>query len=95
MLLAHPMSCGYGLNLQAGGHHCIWYTLPNWSLEVFQQANKRLHRQGQQYPVISHLLIVQGGVDQDVLASLQSKGDNQEALMQALKARIQKARSET
>lgn len=95
VLLAHPMSCGYGLNLQAGGHHCIWYTLPNWSLEVFQQANKRLHRQGQQYPVISHLLIVQGGVDQDVLASLQSKGDNQEALMQALKARIQKARSET
>lgn len=93
VLLAHPVSCGYGLNLQAGGHHCIWYTLPNWALEIFQQANKRLHRQGQKYPVISHLLITQGGVDQDVLASLQSKGDGQEALMQALKARIQKARS--
>lgn len=93
VLLAHPVSCGYGLNLQAGGHHCIWYTLPNWALEIFQQANKRLHRHGQKYPVISHLLITQGGVDQDVLASLQSKGDGQEALMQALKARIQKARS--
>ena len=92
ILLAHPVSCGYGLNLQAGGHHCIWYTLPNWALEVFQQANKRLHRQGQQYPVISHLLIVQGGVDQDVLASLQSKGDGQGALMQALKARIGRVR---
>lgn len=93
VLLAHPVSCGYGLNLQAGGHHCIWYTLPNWALEIFQQANKRLHRQGQKYPVISHLLITQGGVDQDVLASLQSKGDGQEALMQALKARITKARA--
>lgn len=93
VLLAHPVSCGYGLNLQAGGHHCIWYTLPNWALEIFQQANKRLHRQGQKYLVISHLLITQGGVDQDVLASLQSKGDGQEALMQALKARIQKAKS--
>ena len=94
VLLAHPVSCGYGLNLQAGGHHCIWYTLPNWALEIFQQANKRLHRQGQKYPVISHLLITQGGVDQDVLASLRSKGDGQEALMQALKARIQKVRQE-
>ena len=94
VLLAHPVSCGYGLNLQAGGHHCIWYTLPNWALEIFQQANKRLHRQGQKYPVISHLLITQGGVDQDVLASLQSKGDSQETLMQALKARIDRARKE-
>ena len=93
VLLAHPVSCGYGLNLQAGGHHCIWYTLPNWALEIFQQANKRLHRQGQKYPVISHMLIVQGGADQDVYASLQSKGDSQETLMQALKARITKARA--
>ena len=92
ILLAHPVSCGYGLNLQAGGHHCIWFTLPNWALEIFQQANKRLHRQGQQFPVISHLLITQGGVDEDVLASLQTKGDGQEELMQALKARIEQAK---
>ena len=94
VLLAHPVSCGYGLNLQAGGHHAIWYTLPNWALEVYQQANKRLHRQGQQYPVITHILAVQGGVDEDVLASLHGKEDTQEALMQALKARIDRVRKE-
>lgn len=92
VLLAHPVSCGYGLNLQAGGHHAIWYTLPNWALEVYQQANKRLHRQGQQYPVITHILAVQGGVDEDVLASLHGKEDTQEALMQALKARIDRVK---
>ena len=92
MLLAHPVSCGYGLNLQAGGHHAIWYTLPNWALEVYQQANKRLHRQGQQYPVITHILTVQGGMDEDVLESMHGKEDTQEALMQALKARIDRAR---
>lgn len=88
VLLANPASCGYGLNLQAGGHHIIWYTLPNWALEIYQQANKRLHRQGQPLPVISHVLLVQGGADEDVYAALQGKGDTQEALMNALKARI-------
>lgn len=88
ILLAHPASCGYGLNLQRGGHHAIWYTLPNWALEIFQQSNKRPHRQGQQYPVISHILLVQGGMDEDVMAALENKNDTQEALLQALKARI-------
>lgn len=92
VLLAHPASCAYGLNLQQGGHHEIWFGYPNWALELYQQANARLYRQGQQYPVISHLLVVQGGMDEDVVASLHSKGDTQEALMQALKARIEKAR---
>lgn len=89
ILLAHPASCAYGLNLQDGGHHVIWFGL-TWSLEQYLQANKRLHRQGQQHPVIIHSLVVQGGVDEDVIAALQSKGDTQEALMQALKARIEK-----
>lgn len=88
LLLAHPASCGYGLNLQKGGHHMIWFALPNWALEVYQQSCKRLHRQGQQFPVVSHLLVVQGGMDQAVAAALQEKGDAQEALMQALKAKI-------
>ena len=91
ILLAHPASCAYGLNLQKGGHHIIWFGL-TWSLEQYQQANKRLHRQGQQYPVIAHHLVVQESVDVDVMAALQAKGDTQEALMQALKARIEKAR---
>lgn len=92
VLLAHPASCAYGLNLQQGGHHEIWFGYPNWALELYQQANARLYRQGQQYPVISHLLVVQDGMDEDVVASLHSKGDTQDALMSALKARIEKAR---
>jgi len=89
ILLAHPASCAYGLNLQGGGHHIIWFGL-TWSLEQYQQANKRLHRQGQQHPVVAHHLVVQGGVDEDVISALHSKGDTQEELMQALKARIEK-----
>lgn len=92
VLLANPQSCGYGLNLQSGGHHVIWFTLPNWALEVYQQANKRLHRQGQQFPVISHILLVQGGMDRAVYAALQCKGDAQEQLLAALKARIRQAK---
>lgn len=94
LLLAHPASCGYGLNLQQGGHHAIWYGYPNWALEIYQQANKRLHRQGQRYPVIVHHLVVQGGMDEAVVAALHDKGDTQEALMQALKARIKKIKNE-
>lgn len=93
VLLAHPVSCGYGLNLQAGGHHAIWFGYPNWALEIYQQANKRLHRQGQKHPVICHHLVVQGGMDEDVIAALHDKGDTQESLMQALKARIERAKS--
>ena len=93
ILLAHPASCGYGLNLQDGGHHAIWYGYPNWALEIYQQANKRLHRQGQQYPVISHHLVVRGGMDEVVVGALHAKGDTQEALMEALKARIRQAKA--
>lgn len=92
VLLAHPASCAYGLNLQEGGHHAVWFGYPNWALELFQQANRRLYRQGQRYPVISHLLVVQGGMDEDMVAALHDKGDAQETLMRALRARIQKAR---
>ena len=89
ILLAHPASCGYGLNLQQGGHHAIWFGL-TWSLEQYEQANKRLHRQGQEHPVVIHHLIVQGGMDETVIEALKSKGDMQNALMAALKARISK-----
>ena len=91
MLLAQPASCGYGLNLQYGGHHVIWFGL-TWSLEEYQQANKRLHRQGQPYPVIVHRLITQRGTDEDVVRSLELKDGAQESLLQALKARIDKAK---
>lgn len=88
ILLAHPMSCGYGLNLQQGGHHAVWYGYPNWALELYQQANARLYRQGQQYPVICHHLVVQGGMDEAVVAALHDKGDAQDALMASLRVKI-------
>ena len=87
MLLAHPASCGYGLNLQQGGHHAIWFGL-TWSLEQYEQANKRLHRNGQEHPVVIHHLLVQGGMDETVREALKDKGDMQNALMAALKVRI-------
>lgn len=87
VLLAHPASCAYGLNLQEGGRHVIWYTL-TWSLELYQQANARLYRQGQTKPVIIHRLLVQGGADEDVAKALEGKDETQAALVEALKARI-------
>ena len=93
ILLAHPASCGYGLNLQDGGHHVIWFGL-TWSLEQYDQANRRLYRSGQRRPVMVHHLVVQGGMDEDVIAALQHKGDIQRALMEALKVRIKKAKED-
>lgn len=93
ILLAHPASAAYGLNLQEGGNHVIWFGL-NWSLELYQQANKRLHRQGQREKVIIHHLTVVGGMDEDVAAALEDKNGTQERLLQALKARIERAKSE-
>ena len=92
ILLAHPASAGYGLNLQQGGHHIIWFGL-NWSLELYEQANKRLHRQGQREAVIVHRLITQGTRDVDVAAALEGKSDVQNALLEALKARIKEIKS--
>lgn len=90
ILLAHPASCAYGLNLQYGGRHEIWFGYPNWALELYQQANARLYRQGQEKPVISHLLVVQGGMDEAVVDALHDKGDAQSALMESLKAKIRR-----
>ena len=67
----------------------IWYSLP-WSSELYLQANARLYRQGQAKPVIIHKLIAEGTIDEDVVKALDGKIDKQEALMQAVKARIEK-----
>ena len=87
VLLAHPASVGYGLNLQDGGHTIVWYGL-TWSLELYQQANARLHRQGQRRPVIVHHLIAEGTVDEQVMRALQTKDTSQAALLAALKERL-------
>lgn len=84
MLLAHPASAGYGLNLQQGGHIIIWYSL-TWSLEQYQQANARLCRQGQTDTVIIHQLIAKGTLDEAVAAALANKATGQDALLQALR----------
>lgn len=86
ILIAHPASVGYGLNLQAGGHVIVWYSLP-WSLELYQQANARLHRQGQTEAVVINHLIAVGTVDEQVISSLQKKDTGQAALMAALRER--------
>lgn len=91
VLLAHPASTAYGLNLQDGGHHIIWFGL-NWSLELYQQANKRLHRQGQKAPVIIHRLICTGTRDEDLAEALGDKAASQEKVLESLKARIKKWR---
>lgn len=91
ILLAHPASAAYGLNLQDGGNHVIWFGL-NWSLELYQQANKRLHRQGQKQKVIVHHLIVEDARDEDVIAALQDKCVTQDKLIDSLKARIREVR---
>ena len=91
LLFAHPASVAYGLNLQEGGNDIIWFGL-NYSLELYQQANARLHRQGQKYRVRIHHLIVSDSVDEDVINALQKKGDCQATLLEALKARIEKYR---
>lgn len=93
ILLAHPASAAYGLNLQDGGNHIIWFGL-NWSLELYQQANKRLHRQGQKQKVIIHHVVVENSRDTDVMAALEDKDATQEALLQSLKARIEKIKGE-
>jgi len=92
-LLAHPASCGYGLNLQHGGHHVIWFGL-TWSLEQYQQANCRLYRQGQQHTVVVHTLITEGTRDADVLAALHGKADTQDALIDSLRVRLEDIRQE-
>lgn len=89
VLLAHPASAAYGLNLQDGGNQIIWFGL-NWSLELYQQANARLHRQGQKQSVIIHHLVVEDSRDTDVLAALEDKNNSQEALLNSLKARIKR-----
>lgn len=88
MLLAHPASAGHGLNLQKGGNVIVWFGL-NWSLELYQQFNARLHRQGQSKPVIIHHLAVENTVDQTVLDALARKDITQRALLNALKSDIE------
>ncbi len=87
--LAHPASAGHGLNLQTGGNIIVWFGL-TWSLELYLQAVARLYRQGQEKSVIVHHLVAENTIDEDVMKALESKDVTQEALLEAVKARIEK-----
>lgn len=94
MLLAHPASAGHGLNLQTGGHISIWYGLTT-NLEYYQQANKRLHRQGQTRPVVNYVLLSRGTYDETVYHRIiMSKEQEQESVIAALRARIKEVQDE-
>lgn len=84
MLLAHPASAGHGLNLQKGGSIIVWFGL-NWSLELYQQFNGRLHRQGQTKPVRVVHLVAESCIDERVMLAIKSKGLTQDALLSAIK----------
>lgn len=85
--LIHPASAGHGLNLQTGGSTLIWFGL-TWSLELYQQTNARLWRQGQKETVVIHHIIAKDTIDEDILKALNKKETTQAALIEAVKARI-------
>lgn len=93
ILLAHPARAGHGLNLQAGGNHIVWFGL-TWSLELYQQANARIYRQGVkgERVTITHL-VTEGTIDEDVMRVLDGKATRQDALLEAVKARVEKYQS--
>lgn len=88
--LIHPASAGHGLNLQSGGHIMVWYTTP-WSLELYEQANARLHRQGQTEPVSIIHIDTADSIDQTVHQALTRKDTTQQALITAVKAQLEEA----
>lgn len=92
LLVAHPAGVGHGLNLQDGGHIVVWYG-PMYDLELDEQFNDRLHRQGQRSATTSVIyLVAEGTVEQDAMAALREKADGQNAMMAAIRARLKKYR---
>lgn len=87
LALIHPASAGHGLNLQDGGCTIVWFGL-TWSLELYQQLNARLWRQGQKHTVVIHHIITKGTHDEDIMRALENKDTRQSALIEAVRARI-------
>lgn len=85
--IIHPASAGHGLNLQLGGSTLIWFSL-TWSLELYQQTNARLYRQGQKDTVVIHHIVSKGTIDEDVMKALKAKDRIQDALINSVKARL-------
>lgn len=85
--LIHPSSAGHGLNLQSGGSTLVWFSM-TWSLELYQQLNDRLWRQGQKHTVVVHHILTKGTIDEDIIRALERKDVSQSALVAAVRARI-------
>ena len=84
MLVAHPQSAGHGINAQHGGSVVVWYGL-TWSLELYQQFNARLHRQGQTKPVRIVHLVMEKTAEEQVLSALKAKAQGQQELVDYLR----------
>ena len=91
VLAMHPASGGHGLNLQEGGNIICWYG-QTWSLELYQQLNARLNRQGKKYPTMIHHLAIKNTIDMDVIEARKKKTKKQDGLLKAVKARLGKYR---
>ena len=91
--IIHPASAGHGLNLQAGGSTLVWFGL-TWSLELYQQTNARIWRQGQRETVVIHHIITKNTIDEHVMKVLKSKDKTQSALIEAVKANLKEAHYE-
>lgn len=89
VLVTHPASAGHGLNMQKGGNRIIWFGV-TWSLELYQQFNARLWRQGQRNGVFVHHIVARGTIDEKVIAALSGKAATQDGLMSAVKDLIKK-----
>lgn len=86
--LIHPASAGHGLNLQNGGSTLVWFGL-TWSLELYQQTNARLYRQGQKNAVVIQHIITKGTIDEQILKALQKKNKTQADLIDAVRANLE------
>lgn len=86
--IIHPASAGHGLNLQAGGSTLVWFSL-TWSLELYEQTNARLYRQGQKETVVIHHILAKDTIDEDVMKALKNKNKTQAALIDAVKANLE------
>ena len=86
--MIHPARAGHGLNLQAGGSTLVWFGL-TWRLELYQQTNARLWRQGQNETVVIHHIIAKDTIDEDVMLALKLKDKTQASLLDAVKARLE------
>jgi len=83
LLIGHPASMSHGLNMQEGGHHIVWFD-PTYDLEHYIQANARLNRQGQKFPVFIHRLLTRGTIEKAIVARLEKKDETQSNLLDAL-----------